>query len=137
MTPFLRCTRIVGLSCVPRGCHEATVMPTRRHALCVRPLGPAITGIDGSLRRRCSKRECFHFSFVFVSPEIRFATFTFLAHTVLHGQMKCRRTSGPARAPAARRRSIEGRTSAARIRAQGFPFSGNATQRIATWTVNR
>ncbi|KKI81771.1 hypothetical protein WQ49_12620 [Burkholderia cenocepacia] len=29
------------------------------------------------------------------------------------------------------------RTSAARIRAQGFPFSGNATQRIATWTVNR
>ncbi|HEF5785331.1 hypothetical protein KGP65_02910 [Burkholderia multivorans] len=34
-------------------------------------------------------------------------------------------------------RSTEGRTSAARNRARGFPFSGNATQRIATWTVNR
>ncbi|CAM2162586.1 hypothetical protein BLAT2472_110161 [Burkholderia latens] len=47
------------------------------------------------------------------------------------------RIGGPARAPVARRRSNEGRTSAARIQAQGFPFSGNATQRIATWTVNR
>ncbi|WP_321812074.1 MULTISPECIES: hypothetical protein [unclassified Burkholderia] len=91
-----------------------------------------MTGIDGSSRRRPAHDRCFHFSFALVSPEIRFATFTFLAHTVLHGQMKSRRTSGPARAPAARRRSNEGRTSAARIRAQGFPFSGNATQRIAT-----
>ncbi|WP_155257336.1 MULTISPECIES: hypothetical protein [Burkholderia] len=46
------------------------------------------TGVDGSLRVRHPHRECFHFSFVFVSSEIRFATFTFLAHTVLHGQMK-------------------------------------------------
>jgi len=96
-----------------------------------------MTGIDGSSHRQRPHGECFHFHFVFVSPEIRFATFTFLAHTVLHGQMKWRRISGPARAPAAQRRSNEGRTSAARIRAQGFPFSGNATQRIATWTVNR
>lgn len=91
-----------------------------------------MTGIDGSSRSRPAHDPCFHFSFAFVSPEIQFATFTFLAHTVPHGQMKWRRTSGLARAPVARRRSNVGRTSAARIRAQGFPFSGNATQRIAT-----
>ncbi|WP_162999309.1 hypothetical protein [Burkholderia sp. Nafp2/4-1b] len=47
-----------------------------------------MTGIDSSAYRRSPQRACFHFSFAFVSPEIGFATFTFLAHTVLHGQMK-------------------------------------------------
>jgi len=47
-----------------------------------------MTGVDGSSCRRAGRGKFFHFSFAFVSPEIRFATFTFLAHTVLHGQKK-------------------------------------------------
>ncbi|WP_175721905.1 hypothetical protein [Burkholderia anthina] len=39
-------------------------------------------------RTPAPRGRCFHFSFFFVSPEIRFATFTFLDHTVLHGQTK-------------------------------------------------
>ncbi|WP_155629567.1 hypothetical protein [Burkholderia territorii] len=34
MTPFLGRIRIVDLSRVPSGCHEASVMPARRHAHC-------------------------------------------------------------------------------------------------------
>ncbi|WP_155630421.1 hypothetical protein [Burkholderia cepacia] len=51
-------------------------------------LTPEPAGMPGLSRVRHARSQHFHFSFVRVSPASRFAAFTFLDHTVLHGQMK-------------------------------------------------
>ncbi|MCA8093018.1 hypothetical protein LGM65_19375 [Burkholderia anthina] len=55
---------------------------------CDPPRSPAVHEVPAICHTDAPRRRCFHFSFCFVSPEIRFATFTFLDHTVLHGQTK-------------------------------------------------
>ncbi|QOH34943.1 hypothetical protein C7S14_6664 [Burkholderia cepacia] len=61
--------------------------PARPSASCT-AFTPEPAGLPGVSRVRHARSRHFHFSFVRVSPASRFAAFTFLDHTVLHGQMK-------------------------------------------------